>query len=133
MRIRVCALLLALPSLAQTPQRPWQQITVPSASEAAAYFGTPPREYGAIRDYAKVRLNGVDLPARAWQPYRWDVSAAKVGKNVLEIEVRGSPPPRGPAPVPANPGAAARPPAPPVPAAVTGILAPLHLVWRGDL
>jgi hypothetical protein len=86
-----------------------------------------------VRDYAKVRLNGVDLPARAWQPYRWDVSAAKVGKNVLEIEVRGSPPPRGPAPVPANPGAAARPPAPPVPAAVTGILAPLHLVWRGDL
>ena len=29
-------------------QRPWQQISVPSASEAAANFGKPPREYGAI-------------------------------------------------------------------------------------
>jgi hypothetical protein len=29
-------------------QRPWQQIAVPSVSEAAANFRTPPREYGAI-------------------------------------------------------------------------------------
>src|ERR1035441_2269602 len=29
-------------------QRPWQEITVPSVSEAAASFRTPPREYGAI-------------------------------------------------------------------------------------
>jgi hypothetical protein len=91
-----------------------------------------------VRDYARVRLNGVDLPARAWQPYRWDLTAAaKSGKNLLEIEVRGTPVGRAPAPIPANPGTAAaggeagnRAPATP---AVSGLLAPLRLVWRGDL
>jgi hypothetical protein len=74
-----------------------------------------------LRDYAKVRLNGVELPARAWQPYRWDVTtSAKAGRNTLEIEVRGSTPMRGPA----STGAPA--PSPPI----TGILAPLRLVWR---
>jgi len=100
-----------------------------------------------VRDYARVRLNGVDLPARAWQPYRWDVTAAaKPGKNTLEIEVIGTAVGRGPAPVPANPGAPAtgRPGAPgapgpaagnraPAPPAISGLLAPLRLVWRGDL
>jgi hypothetical protein len=91
-----------------------------------------------VRDYARVRLNGVDLPARAWQPYRWDATAAsKSGKNTLEIEVRGSSSGRGPAPVPANPGAAAaggrgRAGGAPAPD-VSGLLAPLRLVWRGEL
>src|ERR1035441_10745983 len=40
--------LLAMPVLLLA-QRPWQQITVPTVSEAAANFRTPPREYGAIR------------------------------------------------------------------------------------
>ena len=44
-----------------------------------------------IRDYARVRLNGVELGARSWQPYRWEITRAlKPGKNVLEIEVQGS-------------------------------------------
>jgi hypothetical protein len=90
-----------------------------------------------VRDYARVRLNGVDLPARAWQPYRWDATAAaKAGQNSLEIEVRGTASGRGPAPVPANPGVAGaggRGGAGPAPAPVApdtaGLLAPLRLVW----
>jgi len=58
-----------------------------------------------VRDYARVRLNGVDLQARAWQPYRWDATmAVRSGKNALEIEVRASPAGRAIAPIPANPG-----------------------------
>jgi len=62
-----------------------------------------------LRDYATVRLNGIDLGARGWQPYRWDATAAlKPGKNVLEIEVRANSSGRGPAAAtpPASPGAA---------------------------
>jgi|HubBroStandDraft_1064217.scaffolds.fasta_scaffold419220_1 hypothetical protein len=43
-------------------QRPWQQITVPSLSEVAANFKTPPREYGAIQPFAN--WNGPDGKAR---------------------------------------------------------------------
>jgi hypothetical protein len=31
-----------------TAQRPWQKVTAPSLSEAAANFKAPPHEYGAI-------------------------------------------------------------------------------------
>ena len=40
-------ILMLLPSLA-IAQSPWQQVTVPSASEAAKGFVNPPAEYGAI-------------------------------------------------------------------------------------
>jgi hypothetical protein len=103
-------------------------------------------ECDEVRDYARVRLNGIELPARAWQPYRWDATAAaKTGENRLEIEVRGTPAGRMMAPIPANPGAAPGSPAPaggrgpappsPPPAApeITGLGAPLRLVWRGSL
>jgi len=44
-----------------------------------------------VRDYAKVRLNGADIGAHSWQPYRWDITQAlKPGTNVLEIEIQGS-------------------------------------------
>ena len=43
-------------------QRPWQQITVPSLSEVAANFKTPPREYGAIQPFAS--WNGPDAKTR---------------------------------------------------------------------
>jgi hypothetical protein len=67
-------------------------------------------ECADVRDYADVRLNGVDLQARGWQPYRWEVTRAlKNGQNVIEIEVRPAPVGRGLAPVPANPSAVARP------------------------
>jgi hypothetical protein len=49
-------------------------------------------EIGDVHDYAKVTLNGKDLGARAWQPYRWDVtSALKKGANELKIEVDATP------------------------------------------
>jgi len=41
-------LLLAVCAGGLPAQRPWQRIAVPSISEAAANFHTPPREYGAI-------------------------------------------------------------------------------------
>ena len=40
-------ILMLLPSLASA-QSPWQQVTVPSVSEAARSFANPPAEYGAI-------------------------------------------------------------------------------------
>ena len=68
-------------------QRPWQQIAVPSVSEAAANFRTPPREYGAIhwaiwgdaltqerivREFDQLAANGIYVvnlgPARGMTP-----------------------------------------------------------------
>jgi hypothetical protein len=93
-------------------------------------------ECADLRDYAHLRINGVDLEARGWQPYRWDVTTAlKKGKNVIEIEVRAAPPGRGPAPAPPNPAAANRPQAagsqserPIPPAPMAGMLGPVRLV-----
>jgi hypothetical protein len=49
-------------------------------------------EMGDVHDYAKVTLNGKELGARAWRPYRWDVTAAlKKGANDLAIEVNALP------------------------------------------
>ena len=49
-------------------------------------------EIGAVHDYARVKLNGKELEAHAWQPYRWDVtSAVKPGANDLEIQVHATP------------------------------------------
>jgi len=44
--------LLATVSQAQAPpQRPWQVITVPSTSQVATNFKSPPHEYGAISPF----------------------------------------------------------------------------------
>src|SRR6202142_1838069 len=51
------ALLFLLPSL-MAAQRPWQQITEPTVSEAARNFKEPPHEYGAIQPFAS--WNGAD-------------------------------------------------------------------------
>jgi hypothetical protein len=58
--VRTACLLpfLALASLASSAQRPWQEITLPSVSEAAANFKSPPHEYGAIQPFAS--WNGAD-------------------------------------------------------------------------
>jgi hypothetical protein len=73
-------------------------------------------EIADVHDCAKVTLNGKEVGAKAWQPYRWDVTdALKKGANDLVIEAyalqeggRGGAPP-----------AAAAPPAPPAPALTT--------------
>ena len=45
-------------------------------------------EIADVHDYAKVTLNGKDLGAAGWQPYRWDATGAlKKGVNDLVIEV----------------------------------------------
>jgi len=43
-------------------QRPWQQITVPSARDVAANFRTPPHEFGAIQPF--MSWNGPDAKDR---------------------------------------------------------------------
>jgi hypothetical protein len=44
-------------------------------------------EIADVHDCAKVTLNGKDVGAKAWQPYRWDVTdALKKGANDLKIE-----------------------------------------------
>ena len=55
-------LALFLVSFAALAQRPWQQLTVPSVSEAASNFKTPPREYGAIQPF--LSWNGGDAKDR---------------------------------------------------------------------
>jgi alpha-L-rhamnosidase len=45
-------------------------------------------EIADVHDYAKVTLNGKELGAASWQPYRWDVTGALTkAANVLVIEV----------------------------------------------
>jgi hypothetical protein len=76
-------------------------------------------EIGDVHDYAKVTLNGKEVGARGFQPYRWDVtSALKPGTNELVIEVNatvegrgagGAPPPAAVATAAPAPGLAAAP------------------------
>ena len=68
-------------------------------------------EIADVHDYARVKLNGKELEAHAWQPYRWEVTnVVKAGSNDLEVEVRATAGGRGgfggPPPAPAAaPGA----------------------------
>ena len=77
------------------PLKSWQELGVRDVSGAGTYtkefvLSTKPTgkrriwlECADVRDYADVRLNGVDLQARGWQPYRWDLTRAlKRGQNV---------------------------------------------------
>jgi hypothetical protein len=110
-----------------TPLKSWQDLGTTSFAGPATYrkqFTAPTAPAGKhvyleiadVRDYARVKLNGKDLEAHAWQPYRWDLSSAlKAGSNDLEIQVyaesagRGGPggPPPGAAAASGAPGAAA--------------------------
>lgn len=105
-----------------TPLKSWEDLGTPSFGGPAAYrkqFNAPAAPAGKrmfleiadVRDYARVRLNGKELEARAWQPYRWDVTTAlKSGSNELDVEVSATVGGRGgggapPAPAAAAPGA----------------------------
>jgi hypothetical protein len=79
-------------------------------------------EIADVHDYAKVTLNGKELGAAGWQPYRWDVTGAlKKGANDLVIEVDalatgrsgfgGPPPAAAPTAATTAPGLATAPPA----------------------
>jgi len=119
-----------------TPLQSWESLGTTGFAGPATYhrqFTAPAvpagkhvyLEIADVSDYAQVKINGKDVGARSWQPYRWDVtSALKPGTNDLEIEVHatvagqrgpgGAPPaavaPAGPAPAPAAaPGLAGMP------------------------
>jgi hypothetical protein len=117
-----------------SPLKSWEELGSPSFAGPAAYrkqftVAVPAGkrvflEIGDVHDYAKVKLNGNELEARAWQPYRWDVtSALRAGSNELELEVRATPAGRG-GPGGAPAGGRGRGIAPPV----SGLLGPVHIV-----
>ncbi len=83
------------------PLESWEKLGVTSFEGTADYrreFAAPAgvpagkRVYldlGDVHEDARVRLNGVELPARSWPPYLWDVTASlKAGANTLEVQVQ---------------------------------------------
>jgi hypothetical protein len=101
---------------ATTPLKSWEDLGTPSFAGPATYrkqftAAAAPAgkrvflEIADVRDYAKVKVNGKELEAHAWQPYRWDItSAMKAGANDLEILVYATSSGRGGAP--SGPGGA---------------------------
>jgi hypothetical protein len=105
-----------------TTIKPWEELGTTGFAGPATYkkqftvAATPKGqrvylEIADVHDYAKVTLNGKEVGARSFQPYRWDVTGAlKPGANDLTIEVHatvegrggpGGPPPAAPAAAPA--------------------------------
>jgi hypothetical protein len=90
-----------------TPLKSWQDLGAPSFAGPATYrkqftAAAAPAgkrvflEIADVREYARVKVNGKELEAHAWQPYRWDItSALKAGSNDLEIQVNATPTGRG--------------------------------------
>jgi hypothetical protein len=90
-----------------TPLKSWEDLGTRSFAGPATYrkqFTAPAAPAGRrvfleiadVRECAKAKLNGKELEAHAWQPYRWDVtSALKAGSNDLEIDVWATPSGRG--------------------------------------
>jgi hypothetical protein len=94
-----------------------RQFTVAAAPAGKRVF----LEIANVHDYARVQVNGRELGAHAWQPYRWDVTGAlKAGSNDLEIEVNAPAGGRGGG---GRGRGAAVPPA-------SGLLGPVRLVAR---
>jgi hypothetical protein len=105
-----------------TPLKSWEDLGTRSFAGPATYrkqftAAAAPAgkrvflEIADVHEYARVTLNGKQLEAHAWQPYRWDItSALKTGSNDLEVQVSATPAGRGGAPSgppPAAPGAPA--------------------------
>ena len=113
-----------------TALRPWEALGAPSFAGPATYrkqFSATAApagkrlflELGDVHDYARVKLNGTELEAHAWQPYRWEVTnVVKAGANELEVEVRATAGGRG---------GGGRGPAPTV---ASGLIGPVKLVAR---
>ncbi len=112
-----------------TPLKSWEDLGMQSFSGPATYrkqFTAPTMpagkrvflEIGDVRDYARIKLNGVELEGRDWQPYRWEITKSlKPGSNDLEIQVNASSS-RG-----SNFGRAA-------PKPISGLLGPVVLLTR---
>jgi hypothetical protein len=142
-----------------TSLKSWEELGTPSFTGSATYrkqftVAAVPAgkrlflEIANVNDYARVKWNGKELGAHAWQPYRWEVTnVVRPGSNELEVEVRATPAGRGgfgapsPAPAPtvggraggtaqagaAGSGARGRGNASPV---ASGLLGPVALVAR---
>jgi hypothetical protein len=122
-----------------TPLKSWEELGTASFAGPAVYrrqFTSDAAPAGKhvyleiadVHDYARVTLNGKDLGAHAWQPYRWDVSSAlKAGANDLEIQVNATPAGRG-GPGAAPPAAAGGRGRGGAPAVASGLLGPVRLV-----
>jgi hypothetical protein len=85
-----------------TPLKPWEELGTRSFAGPAIYrkqftvaaLPVGKRlfvEMGDVHDYARLKVNGKELEAHAWQPYRWEVTnTLKPGVNELQVEVRGT-------------------------------------------
>lgn len=83
------------------PLKTWAEYGEPGYCGTVRYtkeFNVPPGfaktkqklylDLGDVKYSARVRLNGKDLGALAWRPFRWPVGGAiRAGTNVLEIEI----------------------------------------------
>src|ERR1039457_5911553 len=101
-----------------TPLKSWEALGTPSFGGPAVYrkqFNLPALPAGKkvyleiadVHDYARIRVNGAVFEAKAWQPYRWDITnSLQAGNNDVQINVfatasgRGGP--GGPPPAPAG-------------------------------
>jgi hypothetical protein len=114
-----------------TPIKPWEELGSTTFAGPATYtmqFTTTAAPKGKhvyleiadVHDYAHVTLNGKEVGARSFQPYRWDVTSdLKQGANDLKIEVYANvsqtpsaAPPAATAAAPAAAGSASAPSAP---------------------
>jgi hypothetical protein len=90
-----------------TPLKSWEDLGTQSFVGPAIYhkqFTAPTvpagkhvyLEIADVNEYAYVRVNGAILEARAWQPYRWDITnSLQPGNNDLQINVFATPSGRG--------------------------------------
>jgi hypothetical protein len=90
-----------------TPLKSWEDLGTPSFTGPAIYhkqFTAPTvpagkrvfLEIADVREYARIRVNGATFDARAWQPYRWDITnSLQPGDNDLQINVFATPAGRG--------------------------------------
>jgi hypothetical protein len=104
-----------------TSLKSWEELGTPSFTGTAIYskqFTAPSLpakkhvylEVSDAHGYARVLLNGKDLGAQAWRPYRWDITRdLKRGTNSLVIQVKAPPPGRPFGTPPAAPSSARRP------------------------
>jgi len=125
-----------------TPLKPWEDLGTQGFAGPVTYrkqFTAPVTPAGArlfleiasVNDYARPKLNGKELEAHAWQPYRWEITnVLKAGSNDLEVEVRttqagrGSPAAPPPAGIVATGGRGRGNAVPPA----SGLLGPVRLV-----
>ncbi|MGD0859034.1 MAG: glycosyl hydrolase [Terracidiphilus sp.] len=120
-----------------TPLKSWEELGASSMAGPVTYrrqFTAPKAPHGKhmyleiadVNDYARVTLNGKELGARSWQPYRWDATGAlKTGSNDLTIEVDATPARQSPfaaPPAAASGGAKSH--------VASGLLGPARLVAR---